>query len=391
MGQGPHLAPQAQRHPGGPPLPPGRAVALARAPPPRPGRGPAASPGACPAAPRQGRRRLGCVCVRAPGRLALPCASQSPLAPPPRPLPAPTPHTRETPPLAKPRPLRNPAPCETPPLAKPLPPQTPAPRTAARARASGAGCWTSRTPTRGATPGAGARRTTWRPRGSSPSPRDSVGGFCWRRFCWAALPPARFFAARRFVSWFAVGRARRRGRRESWGGGGGGGWNGRCLRFVHLFEARGVGSAAAHASHAPCRPNTPNANAQTDTWLRDTYMLHMAGQALAFAALGGLPGFVWGFCVSRQRGGRARNLGASVPRPRVLNAAAAARQPHTVVRARPRLRPSRPPRPPPRASTAGSPGDAGPPPPHKPAPLPKRLPRARPWPAARSGSCSPRT
>jgi hypothetical protein len=30
-------------------------------------------------------------------------------------------------------------------------------------------------------------------------------------------------------------------------------------------------------------------------------MLHMLGQAVAFAALGGLPGFVWGFCVSAGR------------------------------------------------------------------------------------------
>ncbi|KIZ04878.1 stearoyl-CoA desaturase (delta-9desaturase) [Monoraphidium neglectum] len=32
-------------------------------------------------------------------------------------------------------------------------------------------------------------------------------------------------------------------------------------------------------------------------WLRETYMLHMLGQAVAFAAIWGLPGFIWGFVI----------------------------------------------------------------------------------------------
>ena len=51
----------------------------------------------------------------------------------------------------------------------------------------------------------------------------------------------------------------------------------------------------------PACPNDKNKHT-TDGWLRETYMLHMAGQAAACALLWGLPGFVWGFVVrARER------------------------------------------------------------------------------------------
>jgi len=33
------------------------------------------------------------------------------------------------------------------------------------------------------------------------------------------------------------------------------------------------------------------------SWLRETYMGHMLGQAVFFLLWGGLPGFVWGFVI----------------------------------------------------------------------------------------------